>query len=201
MGWFSSKTITSVASTTSPMFDRNKRIDNFEAAMIDHTTTNSMEQSEYLRAHYKNSRLQNILGFRNWADRTGFTGSLGKIQATFYGDAKLDYTTITEALRPLISFPANVDSFAVYDAQLFFFSEDFWIKHLATQQGKANWLYDPQLTDYTISYPSDGYIRATFKNGKYIEGKLPNYTSSTRFLDISYNIIVSKTESKPGEKP
>lgn len=201
MGWFSSKTITSVASTTSPMFDRNKRIDNFEAAMIDHTTTNSMEQSEYLRAHYKNSRLQNILGFRNWADRTGFTGSLGKIQATFYGDAKLDYTAITEALRPLISFPANVDSFAVYDAQLFFFSEDFWIKHLATQQGKANWLYDPQLTDYTISYPSDGYIRATFKNGKYIEGKLPNYTPSTRFLDISYNIIVSKTESKPGEKP
>ena len=201
MGLFSSKTITSVSSTTFPMFDPTKRVDNFEAAMIDHTSTLSVEQSEYLRTHYNTSKLKNFWNLQNWAERSGFYNALGRITTTFYGDAKLDNVAIGDAIRPYLSIPSNAEEFGVYNSSLGFFSEDFYIKHLATQQGKANWFYDKSSADYTISYPSDGYIRATLKSGKYVEDRLPTFTSATRFLEISYNIITKTVEEKPGEKP
>ena len=201
MGLFSSKTVTYVSSSTSPMFDRNKRVDNFQAAMIDHTSTLSMEQSEYLRSHYNSSRLRNFRGLQNWAERSGFYSALGRITTVFYGDAKFDLTQIAEALKPLITLPENLESYGVYNANLAFFSEDFWIKHLATQQGKANLFYNPVSSDYTISYPSEDTIKATFKNGKVVQGKLPSYTNSTRFLEISYSIIKKKIEETPGATP
>ena len=199
MGLFSSKTITSVSSTTFPMFDPTKRVDNFEAAMIDHTSTLKVEQSEYLRTHYNTSKLKNFWNLQNWAERSGFYNALGRITTTFYGDAKLDNEAIGEALRPYLNIPSNVEDYGVYDSSLGFFSEDFFIKHLATQQGKASWFYDKTSADYTISYPTSGYIRATLKNGNYVEGKLPTFTGSTRFLEISYNIITKTVVEQPAE--
>ena len=201
MGWFSSKTVTYVSSSTSPMFDNKKRVDNFQAALIDHTSTLSMEQSEYLRAHYNSSRLKNIWGFINWAERSGFNNALGKVTTVFYGDAKFDNTVVTNALKPLISLPTGYTDFGVYSTTLSFFSEDFWVRHLATQQGKAHWFYNPTSANYTLSYPTPTTIRATFKDGKTLEGPLPSFEPGTRFLEICYSVITKKTEQKPPAKP
>ena len=201
MGWFSSKTVTYVSSSTCPMFDNKKRVDNFEAALIDHTSTLSMEQSEYLKAHYNNSRLRNFWGLQAWAERSGFNRALGKVTTVFYGDAKFDNTVVTNALKPLISLPAGYTDFGVYSTTLSFFSEDFWVRHLATQQGKAHWFYNPTSANYTLSYPTPTTIRATFKDGKTLEGPLPSFEPGTRFLEICYSVITKKTEQKPPAKP
>lgn len=196
MGWFSSKTETHVSSSTSPMFDMKKRVDNFQAALIDHTSTLSMEQSEYLRAHYNSSRLKNFWGLLNWAEKSEFNKHLGKITSDFYGDAKFDNTVVTEALRPLITIPSFSD-FQVYQTSLAFFSEDFCIRHIASLQGKAHYFYTEVAVDYTIDYPTEGEIRAVFKDGREIIGKLPEYGIDTRFLEIKYSITV-KEETAEG---
>lgn len=196
MGWFSSKTETHVSSSTSPMFDMKKRVDNFQAALIDHTSSLSMEQSEYLRAHYNASRLKNFWGLLNWAEKSEFNKHLGKITSDFYGDAKFDNTVVTEALRPLITIPSFSD-FQVYQTSLAFFSEDFCIRHIASLQGKAHYFYTEVAVDYTIDYPTEGEIRAVFKDGREIIGKLPEYGIDTRFLEIKYSVTV-KEETAEG---
>lgn len=183
-----SKTKYFVDSSCFPIFDPDKRLNHFEAAMLDYTANSPIEQSEYLKRYYDNSRLRNFRGYLNWCDAQGFTAMFGKISSIFYSNAEIDNETVTEALKPHIALEAN-DVFTVYQTNLNFFSEDFFIRYLATQQGHADWVYQESDADYTISYTSNTHIVATFEDGRVIEGEIPNYSLNSRFLEISYSII------------
>ena len=194
MGWnpFKSKTEYYVSSSTVPIFDGTKRINQYEAAILDQTGTSSLEQSEYFRLHYNNSRLRAQRGLLKQASSSGYNSTIGKINAVFYGDAKIDNTIVTEAIRSTINPPDG--SFGVYRTVLSFFSEDFYIKYLATKQGKANLVYQATDTNYKIEYPTPTTIKAIFSDGTEIKGTLPDRAKKTRFLEISYSIAVLHTE-------
>ena len=183
-----SKTVYYVSSSSFPLFKHEDRINQFEAALLDYTSNSPLELSEYLKTHYNVSRLKNYRGYLNWCDREGFTDTFGKIDAVFYGDAKLDNSLITSAIKGQFTLDKD-DTFQVYQSNLAFFSEDFYIKHLASRQGKAEWVHQGTDADYTIEYPNSYTIRAVFNHGGVIEGTLPSYTSKTRFIEISYSII------------
>lgn len=197
MGWnpFKSKTKYYVSSSTFPLFDDKNRIDNYEAAILDYTSNSSIEQSEYLKNYYGTSRLRDIRGLLNWADRSGYSGAMGRISATFYADAQLDNEILTIATKQYVSINPN-DTYKVYKSNLNIFSEDFWLKHLATQQGKAQLFYESVSINYTVSFPTGDTIRATFKNGTVIEGKIPNNASRTRFIEMEYSIITETITNK-----
>lgn len=197
MGWnpFKSKTKYYVSSSTFPLFDDEHRIDNYEAAILDYTSNSSIEQSEYLKNYYGTSRLRDIRGFINWADRSGYSGAMGRISATFYADAQLDNDILTIATKQYVSINPN-DTYKVYKSNLNIFSEDFWLKHLATQQGKAQLFYESASINYTVSFPTEDTIRATFKNGTVIEGKIPNNASRSRFIEMEYSIITETITDK-----
>lgn len=188
MGLFSSKTKYYVSSSTFPMFDDSKRINQYAAAMLDYTANSPIEQSEYIKSFYNSSRLRNYRGYLNWCEKNGFYDIFGKVNANFYGDAKLDNTVVGNAIKHLINLGEN-DIFGVYRSKLSFFSEDFYVKYLATQQGLADKFYEDGDLYYTISYPTDSTIRATLQDGTYVEGKLPTGSLNTRFIEISYSII------------
>lgn len=120
---------------------------------------------------------------------------MGKIWTSFYGDAQLDNDVLTLATKQYVSLKEN-DTYQVYDSAMGLFREDFWIKHLATQQGKANLVYQDIDVDYTVTFPTSDTIKATFSNGKVIQGKLPANASKTRFIEMSYSVISEKTTTK-----
>lgn len=197
MGWnpFKSKTKYYVSSSTFPLFDDKNRIDNYEAAILDYTSNSSIEQSEYLKNYYSTSRLRDIRGLLNWADSSGYHRTMGKVSATFYADAQLDNEILTIATKQYVSINPN-DTYRVYKSNLNIFSEDFWLKHLATQQGKAQLFYESAAINYTVSFPTEDTIRATFKNGTVIEGRIPNNASRTRFIEMEYSIITETITDK-----
>lgn len=197
MGWnpFKSKTKYYVSSSTFPLFDDKNRIDNYEAAILDYTSNSSIEQSEYLKNYYSTSRLRDIRGLLNWADSSGYHRTMGKVSATFYADAQLDNEILTIATKQYVSINPN-DTYRVYKSNLNIFSEDFWLKHLATQQGKAQLFYESAAINYTVSFPTEDTIRATFKNGTVIEGRIPNNASRTRFIEMEYSIITEAITDK-----
>lgn len=197
MGWnpFGSKTKYYVSSSTFPLFDDEHRIDNYEAAILDYTSNSSIEQSEYLKNYYGTSRLRDIRGLLNWADSSGYHSAMGRISATFYADAQLDNDILTIATKQYVSINPN-DTYKVYKSNLNIFSEDFWLKHLATQQGKAQLFYESASINYTVSFPTEDTIRATFKNGTVIEGKIPNNASRSRFIEMEYSIITETVTDK-----
>lgn len=195
MGLFSSKTKYYVASSSFPIFDDKNRINQYAAAMLDYTANSQIEHSEYMKSYYKGSRLRNYQGLLNWWRTRGYFDTFGSINARFYGDASLNNEAIAEAIKQHVNLEPG-DTFRVYDAQLSFFSEDFWIKHLATQQGKADWVLQNNDLNYEIDYPTDTTIRANFSDGRVIEGVLPSYSFGTRFLNISWSIIREKESTE-----
>lgn len=183
-----------VDSSTFPMFDPGERINQFVAGMLDYSANSPIELSEFMNSYYGGSKLRNIRGYLKWCDTKGFTNTFGRINTSFYGDAVIDNNVITDITKSFIDLKDN-DEYKVYKTALNFFSEDFYIKHLATQQGVANLVYQESDINYTIDFPTPNTIRATFKNGKVIEGPLPSYNLSSRFLEISYSILTTvKTE-------
>ena len=192
-----SKTYYYVSSTTFPLFDRTKVADQFQSAVIDQTINSTIELSEYLKNHYRTSKLWNFRNFISWCKTSGFNSVLGSSESYFYTNADISNSTVAAAIKNRFTLGAN-DTFGVNSAVLDFFSSDFWVKHLATQQGKANLFGSAEQEDYTITFPTDTTIKATFKNGQTVEGSLPTYSNGTRFLEISYSIDrVTETEVTP----
>lgn len=190
-----SKTKYSVASSTSPLFDLDNRINQFEAAMLDYTSNSVIEYSEYMKSYYNTSRLSGYKQFINWWRKQGNESVFGKVTSTFYGDADIDNTLVAQAIEHLLPLTEN-DTFSVFNTTLNFFSEDFFIRHLATQQGKGDWFTTDSDSDYEIDYPNDdNYIVATFKDGRTISGYVPDNLVNTRFLEISYSILTRKEET------
>lgn len=183
-----SKTKYYVASSCFPIFDPDKRMDHFQAALLDYTSNSPIELYEYMKRYYDNSRLRNYRGYLNWCDTKGFTKTFGKINSIFYGNPAIDNSAVTEALKPHISLEPN-DVFSVYQTNLNFFSEDFFVRYLATQQGHADWVYQQGDSNYTIEYTSNTHLVATFEDGRVIEGDIPVFALNARFLEISYSII------------
>lgn len=183
-----SKTKYYVSSSTFPMFDDSSRVNQYAAAMLDYTANSPIEHSEYIKSFYNTSRLRNYRGYLNWCEKSGFNDTFGRVNANFYGDAKLDNNQVGNAIKHLFNLGEN-DTFGVYNSKLSFFSEDFYIKYLATQQGLADKFHADGDLYYTISYPTDTTIRATLEDGTYIEGELPTGSLNTRFIEISYSIL------------
>ena len=188
-----SKTTYYVSSSTFPMFDDSRRVNQYAAAMLDYTANSPIEHSEYIKSFFNSSRVRNYRGYLNWCKKSGFFDTFGKVNADFYGDAKLDNTVVGNAIKHLIPLGEN-DTFGVYKSNLSFFSEDFYVKYLATQQGLADKFYSDGDLYYTISYPTEDSIRATLEDGTYVEGRLPTGSSNTRFIEISYSIIKERIE-------
>lgn len=182
-----SRTVYSVQSSTVPIFDDSSRINQFEAAMLDYVANSSIEQSEYIKSYYNSSRLRNYRSYLNWCDKSGFTNIFGKVNSEFYGDATFDNVAIANLIKDSLNLEEN-DTLGVYQTNLSFFSEDFYLKYLATQQGKASYFYFPGIP-YEVSYPSISIIKASLSNGVVIEGNLPTEVRNSRFLEISYSII------------
>ena len=132
-----SKTRYSVASSTSPVFDMDNRINQFEAAMLDYTANSVIEYSEYMKSYYNTSRLRGYKQFINWWRKQGNEEVFGKVTATFFGNADIDNTAVAEAIKPMIDLEPT-DVFRVFNTDLNFFSEDFFVRHLATEQDKTD---------------------------------------------------------------
>lgn len=195
-----SKTTYYVSSSTFPMFDDSSRVNQYAAAMLDYTANSPIEHSEYIKSFYNTSRLRNYRGYLNWCAKNGFYDTFGKVESDFYSDAKLDNIVVGDAIKHLFTIEKN-DTFGVYRSKLSFFSEDFYVKYLATQQGLADKFYEDGDLYYTISYPTDSTIRATLKDGTYVEGPLPTGSANTRFIEVSYSIIREiKEEYYPPEE-
>lgn len=179
-----SKTVYYVSSSTSPIFNPSARISNFEAAMLDYTANATIDLSEYIKSFYNVSRLRNIRNVLKYAETSGYSNALGRINATFYGDASFDNVAVANAIRS--KFPCSLgETFGVYKTTMGFFNEDFYIKYLASQQGKAHLVYQDSDANYTLSYDGNTII-AKFNNGATVSGTLPTISGSSRFLEISY---------------
>lgn len=188
MGLFSSKKKYYVSSSSCPVFDPDTLINYYEAAILDHTANSSIDRSEYIKNYYSTSRLRNYRGWLEWCERNNFYDTFGRTSSSFYGDAVFDNTVITNAIINQVTLEPD-DVFQVYQTDLNYFSEDFYIRYLATQQGKAELFYQASLADYELTFPTDNTIVATFKNGETVSGTLPTMTGNTRFLEISYSIL------------
>lgn len=199
MGWFSSKTKYYVSSSTFPLFSQNQRVDNYVSGMLDYTSNSTLEKYEYFKYHYDTSRLRDIRGYIKWADSSGYSSAMGRINTTFYGDAQFDNDAVTVALKELVSTESN-QVLQVYSTVLNTFSEDFWLKYLATQQGVAYLFFEGTGVDYTVEFPDENHIKATFSNGKVVEGALPPYANTHRYLEISYSIETTTTTTKTDDE-
>lgn len=197
MGWnpFKSKKKTVVSSSSFAIFDADKRVRQYPAAMLDYTANSTIEHSEYMKNYLDSSRLRNYRGFLRWWEKNGYFDTFGEMKGQFYGDAQYDNTVVTEAIRKYVSVPPG-SILKVYSTNLSAFSENFWLKHLATQQGKTEWFYLEDGNDFTIEYPNEDTIRAYWADGRSIQGSLPNKVPTTRFLEISYSILSESSEEK-----
>lgn len=195
-----SKTKYYVSSSTFPMFDDSSRVNQYAAAMLDYTANSPIEHSEYIKSFYNTSKLRNYRGYLNWCEKSGYFNTFGKVTSNFYGDAKLDLTVVSNAIKSKIPLQEK-DQFAVYAADISFFSEDFYIKYLATLAGKQEFFYNDGDLDYTIEYPTSTTIRAVLANGDYVEGNLPTGSNNTRFIEIKYSIIREIREEVYPEVP
>lgn len=185
-----------VSSTTFPLFNRSKVADQFLSAVIDQTLSSSVELSEYLKSHYRNTKLWNFRNFIDWCNTSGYNRVLGSVESYFYTDADISNTAVAAAIKGNYTLGAN-DTFGVNKANLNFFNVDFWVRHLATQQGKATLFGSNNDENYTIEYPTSTTVKAVFSTGEVIQGNLPTFASNTRFLEISYSIDkVTTTTSK-----
>jgi hypothetical protein len=198
MGWPHSKTKYYVSSSTFPLFDSSTRVNNYEAGMLDYTSNSTLEQYEYFKNYYNTSRLRDIRGLLRWADSSGYHSQMGKISSTFYSDASFDNDIITEASKQYVSLSSN-QTYQVYSASLNRFSEDFWLKHLATQQGKASLFFEGTGVDYTVDFPDSNTVRATFSNGQVVSGAIPANANTFRYIEISYS-IETETEVQKTDK-
>lgn len=193
-----SKTKYYVSSSTFPLFDRDKVVDQFQSAVIDQVTNSSIELSEYLKNHYRNTELWNFRRFISWCKTSGYNNHLGSIESVFYSNPTISNTLVTEAIKHLYTL-GEKDTFQVNSTNLNYFNSDYWLRYLATQQGKAD-LFGSSDEDYTVDYPTEESIRATFNTGEIVEGPLPEFTSGTRFLEISWSIDkVTEREVYPKE--
>lgn len=191
MGLFGSSHKTVVSSSCAPMFNPDKQVNQYSAAMLDYTSNSDIEHSEYMKRFFTSKRITRLKGFRKWWNQKGYNKIFGDVTAKIYTDASLNKDALSEVLVNIIN-PPKDSTFKVYDANLNNFSDDFRIKYIATQQGKEKLFHQGSESDYTISYPSQGRIRATFKDGTIVEGDLPSYTRETRCLELSYSYIYEK---------
>ena len=199
MGLFSSKTKYYVASSSFPIFDDANRVNQFVAAMLDYTSNSQIEYSEYMRSYYSGSRLRHFQGFLNWWKTRGNFDVFGKVSGRFYGDASFNNVSVAEAVKKHVTMLEPQDTFAVYQCDLSYFSEDFWIKHLATEEGHASWFYQNNNLNYEIDYPTENTIKATFSDGRVIEGPVPDHTTGTRYLNISWSIVREEASTETAE--
>lgn len=200
MGLFSSKKKYYVSSSSCPVFDQDMLVNYYEAAILDHTANSSIDQSEYIKNYYTSSRLRNYRGWLGWCERNNFFKTFGRITSAFYGDATFNNEVITEELKKLIPLEDG-DVLQVYRTNLNFFSEDFYIRYIATQQGKADLFYQASLADYELDFPDDHTITAIFTNGETITGTLPTMSGNTRFLEISYSVLKQVQTVGPNDIP
>lgn len=201
MGWnpLKSKKVTVVSSSSFPIFDSNNRVRQYPAAMLDYTANSTIEKSEYMKSYLDSSRLRNYRGFLSWWKKNKYFDVFGEITGQFYADAQYDNNAITQVMRKYVTIPKD-STFQVYETNLSVFSEDFWLKHLATQQGKAKWFFLKDGNDYTVDYLSGSQIKATWKNGNTLQGALPQNPNASRFLEISYSFlkeVIKEKETKP----
>lgn len=189
MGIFSSKTKYYVSSSSCPAFDPDTRLDHFQALMLDWTANyDDLDQSEYVKNYYNTSRMRKFNSWIDWCTKNNFTDVFGKITSTIYGDATFNNTVITEAIKPYVDLEPD-DVFQVFRTDLNFFSEDFYVRYLATQQGKAYLFYQTSNPDYELTFPDERTVVAAFASGETITGQIPEYEAKTRFLEISYSVI------------
>lgn len=196
MGLFGSKTKYYVSSSTFPIFNREKRVEQFESAIVTYNSYPVYELSETLKKEDLHSLAFKYRAYLNWCERSGFDRVFGKSKTIFFSNPRIDNSTVTNAIKDSFVLGPN-DKFQVYSTSLAFFSEDFFIKHLATQQGKAELIYKDSSITYTLEFPTDKTVKALFSNGEIIEGTLPTYTSKTRFLEICYSIVTTETIEPP----
>ena len=181
-----------VSSSTFPLFDRTKRPSNYLAGMLDYTSNSTIEQSEYFRSYYNTSRLRDLRCLLNWAKTSGYNDHMGNVTSTFYADAQFDNDAVTVGLAELVPVGEN-QKLQVYVSTLNRFSEDFWIKYIATQQGLAYKFYDLDVT-YSLEFPDETTIKCVFSDGTTFQGTIPSDADSKCFLEISYSI--ETTDSK-----
>ena len=209
MGHSKTVTETYVASYSYPLFNADDRLNSYLSAELDYTSNSEIEQSEYMKRYYTPSRFRNYRSYLRWWENHGNANVFGRIQATFYGDPTVDNLVVTNAIKPYAYMKAGAKDFLVYSTALNYFSEDAWIKHLATKQGKASWVYQELAYAYTISFPTDTRIKATFSKipdadketypdskDWVVEGSLPTYTPNSRFLECAYSYAITKTRQE-----
>ena len=209
MGHSKTVTETYVASYSYPLFNADDRLDSYLSAELDYTSNSEIEHSEYMKRYYSPQRFRNYRSFLRWWENHGNANVFGRIQATFYGDPTVDNLVVTNAIKPYAYMKEGAKDFLVYSTALNYFSEDAWIKHLATKQGKATWVYQELAYAYTISFPTDTSIKATFTKipdadkttypdpkDWVVEGSLPTYTPNSRFLECAYSYAITKTRQE-----
>lgn len=175
-----------VSSSTFPLFDRNKRPSNYLAGLLDYSSNSTIEQSEYFRSYYNTSRLRDLKCLLNWAKTSGYNDHMGNVTSTFYADAQFDNDAVTVGLAELVPVGEN-QKLQVYLTNLNRFSEDFWIRYIATQQGLAYKFYDLDIT-YSLEFPDENTIKCVFSDGTTFQGTIPSDADSKCFLEISYSI-------------
>lgn len=181
-----SKTYYYVSSSTSPIFNRDKVVDQFQSAIIDQTTNSEIELSEYLKNHYRTSRLWSYRGYLNWCHKVNLYGVLGSYASAFYSNPEISNSVVEAVIKSRFTL-GEKDTFGVNSADLDFFDVDYWLKYIATQQGVAN-KFASTSASYTVTYPTSTTVRATFKDGSIVEGALPTFNGNTRFIKISWSI-------------
>ena len=196
MSFFSGKKKYYVSSSTFPIFNREKRIEQFESSVVAYHGYPIYEYAETLKNDDRGSLAYKYRSYLNWCDKSGFNRVFGKSKTTFFSNPRINNSTVTSAIKDSFVLGPN-DKFQVYSTSLAFFSEDFFIKYLATQQGKAELIYKDSSITYTLEFPTDKTVKALFSNGEIIEGTLPTYTSKTRFLEICYSIVTTETIEPP----
>lgn len=202
MGLFSSKTKYYVSSSTCAIFDQDNRINQYQSAMLDWTQNSEYEHYEYMKNFYDTSRLRGFRSFLTWWEKQDNYDTFGNITSTFYNSPSTDNSVIAEAIRDIVGIPSNAVTFTVYNSSISYFSVDFWIKYLATQQGKVDWVYQGTDADYELEWSDDDtVITATFTDGRVISGNLPsNYSyNNSRFLNISYSWLTQETTESSGD--
>lgn len=199
MGLFSSKKKYYVSSSTFPIFDPDKRINQFQAANIDKVANSQLEYSEYLKNYYDTSRLRNYRGYLNWCKKNNFSQILGNTTTDFYSNTSVDVNAVKDAIIGNFQLTPE-DEFGVYSASINLFSIDFYIKQLVTEQGKADLLHNASIS-YELEYPDDSHVTVKFSNGAIVTGSIPSYKFRDRFLEIAYSITTTKVVTVPPNPP
>lgn len=194
-----------VSSSTVPLFNQEDRINHFASAVLDYCSNSPIEYSEYLKKFYHESRATTLRNWINWTECSGYANQIGRASSKFYASNSADISIVSNELQKIFP-PGENETITAYEVDIGYFSEEFWAKHLATQQGLAYLFYsDPSIT-YELSV-SDNRLTCTFSNGQSVSGDIPvNAKSGKRFLEVAYVktktiVITPEPDPNTGETP